>query len=81
MDESELANINQQNRMSMDDLNLLSTKHFFYGHVILKVWKQKLLRMKRKSQEASLELGNPARNTSKVNSSQLDASKQIEKHT
>ena len=42
MTEDDLEHINLENRMSTDDLNLLSTKHYFYGHVILKVWKQKL---------------------------------------
>ena len=31
MQPAELDDINQQNKLSMDDLNLISTKHYFYG--------------------------------------------------
>ena len=44
MEMAELVQINQQNRLAVDDVNLLSTKHYFYGHLIMKVWKQKKLR-------------------------------------
>ena len=42
MESAQLDQLNQQNRLAIDDLNLLSTKHYFYGHLILKVWKKNL---------------------------------------
>ena len=42
MESHQLDQINQENKRAVDDVNLLSTKHYFYGHLIMKVWKKKL---------------------------------------
>lgn len=51
-EELDIRNLGGQR--NKDDLNLLSTKHYFFGHVILLIWLQKI-RERRLARAAVLE--------------------------
>ena len=69
MDYEELASAAKENRLSYDDVNLITTKHYYYGFKIIKLWRENAARkaeQKRSQQQLLLHKSNTMRSMART---------------